>query len=234
MNANARNNAATLRALTDGERIWQISRYAVTKRRTHVGVSLAVVAIAGVWLFRYHSSGASAAASAAAVPSEGMSLWDLVQLLLGLATLAVAICVWVGEVSQDWQRERPKLLSMFCFYEGRPVLICYHAYLADQGDIRAWSQQVCGRQMGAGDLSFVPVVDVRPPELLTDGRSVYLHHQVRFTLTEAPEVFASVAGADALPCLVWYPRERPCRPALVDAIPAAEASSLPGVSGWRG
>jgi len=155
------------------------------------------------------------------------------QTLFGLATLFIAALVWYNDQASEWAEDLPRLLTVFCFHDGLPVLICYHAWLAGESDSRAWSQQIAGRQMTGGDLHFRPVVDSRPSEMLTDGQTVFLHHQVRLTLTELPKRLEDAAQAAGHPvCLVWRPRREMKPPHPSTAVPAAGAVRLSGAGGW--
>ena len=140
-----------------------------------------------------------------------------------------------NDLAEEWAQELPCLLTFYFFHEQQPVLICYHAYLAGEDDIRAWSQQIAGRQMANVDLKMRPVVETRPTELLTDDTQVFVHHQARFTLTELPVILEHARTShNGAMCLVWRPRVEPKPPAIAEAIPAAAAVELPGIAGWPG
>jgi len=166
---------------------------------------------------------------------DWLSWQENLQTFFGLATLTVAAFVWYNSLVEEWTGKLPRLLSCYFFHANQPALICYHAYLAGEADIRAWSQQIAGRQMVGGDLKFRPVVDTRPTELLTDGSAVYQHHQVRFTLTELPPLLANAGKNTGQPvCLVWHPRREESPPQVTSAIVAATAGHLPDIAEWSG
>jgi hypothetical protein len=222
-----------LRPLTSAERRRHLRRYVWSSRKPQVlGTVIAVVLLAAaVFLIpRLHPP-----AEILPVADDWLSWQDNLQTLFGLATLFVAVLVWYNDLADEWAEELPRLLSVYCYHEGLPVLICYHAYLAGESDIRAWSQQIAGRQMTGGDLSFRPVVDSRAIETLTNDRAVFLHHQVRFTLTELPKRLAEASqAAGRSVCLVWHPRHEVRPPATAAAIPSDAAALLPGAAGWPG
>ena len=220
-----------LRPLTASERRRQLWRYTWQSRRTQIlgaafGVLIVALAVILVPRLRPPSTILPAA-------PDWLSWQDNLQTLFGLATLLVAVFVWLDELNEEWSEDLPRLLSFFFFFQGQPALVCYHAYLAGESDIRAWAQQIGGRQMTGGDLHFRPVVDSRPVEYLTDGANVYLHHQVRFTLTDLPNLLAETAQATGHPvCLVWRPRREEKPPQQSAAIPSRDALCLSGASGW--
>jgi hypothetical protein len=115
--------------------------------------------------------------------------WNWMEPITGASTLVVAILVWFNEVNQDWDNSLPKRLSVTFSFEGKKVMVCERAYLAGEGDIRQWGQQL-GRQM-AGDrtLSFEPSIKQTAGKQGYDGLSggrVKLY-TVEFQLTELPK-----------------------------------------------
>lgn len=114
--------------------------------------------------------------------SDAWPRWDAA---LTLATLAVAVMVWVVEVRQDWERSLPVFLTVE-FARGEQVALrCERAPLIDEPP-RAWAQQI-GRQMNDGkDLIFDPFPEVTAPVIeVWNGRWVK-HLTIRFELEVWP------------------------------------------------
>jgi hypothetical protein len=220
-----------LRPVAAAERRQHIWRYIwKTRRMQLVGGALGVVAVvmAVVLIPRLRPPPA-----VLPTPGDWLSWQQNLQMIFGFATMLVAGLVWYNDLAEEWAQELPCLLTFYFFHEQQPVLICYHAYLAGEDDIRAWSQQIAGRQMAGADLKLRPVVEARPTELLTDDTQVFVHHQARFTLTELPPVLehARITHNRAM-CLVWRPRVVAKPPAPSDAVPVAEAALLSGAANW--
>ncbi|MEK7675275.1 MAG: hypothetical protein AAB676_05495, partial [Verrucomicrobiota bacterium] len=126
-----------LRPLTASERRRQLWRYTWQSRRTQIlgaafGVLIVALAVILVPRLRPPSTILPAA-------PDWLSWQDNLQTLFGLATLLVAVFVWLDELNEEWSEDLPRLLSFFFFFQGQPALVCYHAYLAGESDIRAWA-----------------------------------------------------------------------------------------------
>lgn len=117
--------------------------------------------------------------------------WSWLEPLIGFTTLVVAFMVWIGEVAQDEENALPKRLTVIFLYKGREVLICEKAYLAGEGDIRSWGQQLGGQMADNPQLRFEPLILQDLGQVIVDqesGQKVKLY-TVRFTLTKLPERF---------------------------------------------
>jgi len=103
-------------------------------------------------------------------------------------TLAIAALVWLGETMQDWENALPKRLTVSFVHEGTEIMRCEQAYLAGEGDIRAWGQQL-GGQMAGVLLQFDPLIRQEPGSITSDpktGKLIKLY-AVTFRLTALPE-----------------------------------------------
>lgn len=222
-----------LRPLTNRERGRHLRRFIFQSRRTQiVGTILILVllTLAVILIPRLRPP-----AEILSPAADWISWGEILQTFFGLATFLIAGFVWYNSLAEEWAGKLPQILSCYFFRDRQPALICYHAYLAGEADIRAWSQQLGGIQMTGENIFFRAIVDSRPIELLTDGRAVYVHHQVRFSLTKIPKrVDEADAAIGENACLVWYPRINIEPPKPSEAIAAAKALSLPGVGTWDG
>lgn len=110
------------------------------------------------------------------------------QAFVGWATLFVAIFVWMGEIRENWVKGLPRKLSVTFEYEGRPVMKCIRADLADVGDMRALAQQIGAQMAGIRDLRFVM------PRVRQTGGGVeyeqglgnFVEYKLHFMLNEIP------------------------------------------------
>lgn len=113
------------------------------------------------------------------------------QSFLSVGTLLVALSVWWGEISEDWQNDLPKRLSVFFFYKDRPLIVCRYVWLAGADEIRTWGQQVALQAQPIkpdkppDKFDFGPDVETRKPILLLGPRGeVWKHYSVCFRLTK--------------------------------------------------
>jgi len=108
-----------------------------------------------------------------------------IQALLGAGTLLVALFVWYGEIHEDWENILPKRMSVFFLHNGLPVIVCRYVWLAGEGDLRAWGQQVAAQAVGERFLSFYPNVRLEAPRkaLWIDGK-ICRHYEVCFELMD--------------------------------------------------
>jgi hypothetical protein len=118
-------------------------------------------------------------------PSTWVDWWVYVQSLLGGGTLLVAIFVWYGEIREDWENALPKRMSVFFLREGRPVIICRYVWLAGEGDLRAWGQQVASQAAKVAYLRFYPNIKAEVPSFAVwIDKKICRHYVVCFELTE--------------------------------------------------
>lgn len=220
-----------LAPLPSGRWIGPVWKHAMrTQALQIVGAGAGFLVVAGAILL---IPGLRPPTASVAPPEDWLDWHEKLQTLFGVATLLVAGLVWLGELREGWTQQLPRLLSFAYFHEGRPALVCWHAYLPGESDIRALSQQIGGIQMTGGTIQFRPIVDALPVELLTDGRNVYLHHRVRFELTALPQAVPSTPCPDGVPmALVWHPRREMRPPDPTQAVPAADALRELGERAW--
>jgi hypothetical protein len=128
-------------------------------------------------------------------PSNWVDWWIRVQSILGFGTLLVATFVWHGEICEDWENALPKRMSVFFLHEGRPVIISRYIWLADEGDLRAWGQQVAAQAACERFLNFYPNVKAQNPGLAIwiDG-NICRHYAVCFELTDENPFLARYSG----------------------------------------
>ena len=124
---------------------------------------------------------------------EGIVEWLLnAQTILGIGTLLVALFVWIGEIEKNWENDLPKRLSVFFFWEAKPLIVCRYVWLAGKDEIRTWGQQVGvqaqevmpGEKPADSFLHFGPDMQTRNPELLLGPKGeAWKHYSICFRLT---------------------------------------------------
>lgn len=120
--------------------------------------------------------------------------WQWLDAVLGVATFAVALLVWWGECTENWERSLPKRLRLVFIYEGQPAFICENASLTSEGDLRALSQQI-GKQMNDNcELKLRPFSEPLPPRITDTASGPVRHYELRTTLSEMPKVLLNRPG----------------------------------------
>jgi len=140
----------------------------------------------------------------------GSSWWAWAEPVIALVTLAVAVIIWYGEAAEDWEESLPKRLTAeFWFAEPdgskRLVMVCRHAPIADEGDIRPWAIAL-GAQMDRGKrtLKYRPDFLLDPPEIvLGPDDAPFRHYRIRFTLDDLPERVAELQKEKGPGYLEW-------------------------------
>lgn len=130
--------------------------------------------------------------------------------LFGALTLLVAIAVWFGELRQDWIASLPKRLDVLFLYEGSPLMVCEHADLSSEADIRPLGQQIGLQLAGEQRLNF-KAPSVRMKNKGVSKCSKYVDYAVIFELLpkvhlgeqdgEKKSPFEVLWGSDH--CVVW-------------------------------
>ncbi len=119
---------------------------------------------------------------------------------IGILTFFVTIMVWFSKTRTDWEASLEKRLTVKFIHEGQEIMRCEEAYLADEADIRQWSQQI-GQQMITPPkekpryLKFEPYMQQDGPIICEEestGKS-YCHYICHIHLIEMPEI----VGIDA-------------------------------------
>lgn len=182
-----------------------IARFAWTQRRGHlrtVGSAVLAVFLIAVALEAWRGTLA-----------DSLVTWNFWEPTLQFSILAIACLVWWGEVAQDWENSLSRRLTVWFLYprpstdtgdSARPVapagalgqvaLLCKEAYLADEGDIRAWGQSIGGQMAKTPFLAFEPKITQTPRQIVwPKDDAPFLHYHVLFRLTDLP------AGKDSPP-----------------------------------
>ncbi|MDM7940766.1 MAG: hypothetical protein QUS07_10570, partial [Methanothrix sp.] len=128
-------------------------------------------------------------------PTTWVSWWINVQSLLGVGTLLVALFVWYNHIREEWTNSLPKRMSVFFLREGRPAIICRYVWLAGEGDLRAWGQQVASQAVDVSRLSFYPNIKAEVPSFAVwIDKKIRRHYIVCFDLTEDNAFLKDYAG----------------------------------------
>lgn len=118
--------------------------------------------------------------------------WDAV---IGITTFLIAFFVWLGETNQDWENKLPKKLTVTFMYrentdaEWKKMMCCRNAFLAGEGDIRQWAQQI-GKQMNNDNyLNFLPFMRMeKAPMAQKKEGNWYKFYEVTIYLTKKPDL----------------------------------------------
>jgi hypothetical protein len=110
-------------------------------------------------------------------------VWEWIDPALTLGTLSVALLVWFGEISQDWERQLPQQLTVEFHYQGRTVFLCERAPLIDE-EPRAWAQQIGLQMNGNEKLSFWPIPEETSVAIEPWRGKWVRHRKLRFELQQ--------------------------------------------------
>ena len=135
----------------------------------------------------------------------------LLQLIDGVITLlliVISIAIWYEQVSDNWEEQQTKLLTVYFCYEGKKILCCKNATLAGEADIRAWGQQLGTQMVNNSRLSFQPDIEIKKLDLKywsksEGGQNSYVVPYVAtFKLNKKPQLLIDYNIA----CRIWeYP-----------------------------
>jgi hypothetical protein len=159
-------------------------------------------------------------------PSSWAELFNRLQAYFAVGTLLVAISFWYGEVRDEWEDDLPKRMSVFFFHEGRPVIVCRYVWLAGEGDMRAWGQQVARQTVeGQKQLDFRPDIDFKKSlAVWTDGKPC-MHYSVLFRLKDLNGALKEHQGECQYQNMASRDKD-------VHPVPVAQVERLREVSEW--
>ncbi len=121
--------------------------------------------------------------------SLGLGWWsNWVDPMAGVATFLVALGVWLSKQFNAWEDDLPKRLTVIFIYQKRMVMKCEEAYLASEGDIRAWGQQIGSQMSGKSRLDIQPYIKQEAPIRKVDEEGKdYRLYVAYFYLNQMPE-----------------------------------------------
>lgn len=161
-----------------------------------------ISAVAGVW-YLGNTWGWSAL--------HGGKSVSVLSFTLTILTFATASFLGLRGFLQDWEKSLPKKLTVSFIYRGQEVMRCDNAYLAHEGDIRNWGQQI-GGQMAAATLGKRVVLNFNPDIEHTQGRvrkdehgAYFVHYSAKFYLIDLPPrvIKLKMDGQKGPPYIHW-------------------------------
>lgn len=98
------------------------------------------------------------------------TFWNWIDPVAGIMTFLTTLAIFWFQAKQKWENSLEKQLTVDYYYTGleSPLLSVQNAYLAGEGDIRAWAQAL-GRQV-MGDLEFDMNWDDPKPKISFDPK----------------------------------------------------------------
>lgn len=125
----------------------------------------------------------------ASFQASDMDNWyaEWIDPVITIATLLIALFVWLNSKVHDWKDNLPKKLNSHFLYQGKYVISCFHANLIGEHDIRALAQQI-GAQINKGAwLKFSPMANPSEPSIKkTKKGDFYRLYSIQFELDELP------------------------------------------------
>ncbi len=129
--------------------------------------------------------------------------WQAMDPILSMTTLAVALLVWWGEVTESWEQSLPRMLRVEFVYKGQAILVCENAPLLSEADSRALAQQI-GMQMNEGKpLALLPFVEQLFSKIECTSNGSVQRYEIRMTLKELPEAMRVRHEKQPNDCKVW-------------------------------
>jgi len=124
---------------------------------------------------------------------------------MALATFVFALFIWYNEKRQDWQMSLPKKLTIHFIFNDKYIMTCHEAYLAHEGDIRNFGQQI-GKQMNNNkNLSMYPYMKQETKRLSECGS--YYIYEATIYLSKNPADEKDGNNQLNNKYLVWLPTE---------------------------
>lgn len=123
--------------------------------------------------------------------------WEFVEPFLGITTLLLAISIRTSEFRQERRERLAKRLTVYFLYPHssglreprRIAFACEYAYLAAEGDIRTWGQQIGGQMAGNSLLRFEPAIEEWDgvEGKIPGEKKKIVHYRVVFQLNKIPD-----------------------------------------------
>lgn len=120
---------------------------------------------------------------------DGLQWWsNWIDPVVGVFTFLAAFSVWLSNQKQHWEDDLEKRLTISFEYNNHEIMRCEEVYLAGEGDIRTWGQQV-GKQMANNThLEFEPFLEEGKEDILFDTtKNIYFKlYRATIFLTKKP------------------------------------------------
>ena len=84
--------------------------------------------------------------------------WEAMTEIVSLATLGVALLVWIAEFGENWEQNLPKRLDVIYLHKGKPAFVCENATILSESDLRAMAQQMGAQIIGERFLQLYPKI----------------------------------------------------------------------------
>lgn len=120
---------------------------------------------------------------------EGFNWWaNWLDPFVGTFTFLVAFGVWWTTNLHQWEDKLQKRLTIHYLFNRQEIMRCEEVYLASEGDIRSWAQQLGAQLSNTRFLKFEPFMEEAPARILFDEVSgqYYILYQATIFLTDRP------------------------------------------------
>lgn len=116
-----------------------------------------------------------------AMPMAFTNFWDA---LFGLLGVLLTVGLTIIYAAKEWRDSLEKRLTVHFEYKGKYIMTCHEAYLASEGDIRAWGQQIGFQMTNKTQLDFYPYLSQKNPETAYDTnlKIHFMKYEVTFHL----------------------------------------------------
>jgi len=116
------------------------------------------------------------------------NFWSWIDPVAGIMTFITTLAIFWFQARKNWEDSLEKQLSVDYFHidDSNHLASVQNAYLAGEGDVRAWAQALGGQMMG--QLDFDMNWDDPKPKIVFDSKQKHYikHYQVLIYLTSNP------------------------------------------------
>lgn len=148
---------------------------------------------------------------------HGNLIWytDIVDPYVSVVTLVVAMGLWISNANWERKQRLDFRLTVQFIYQNRTIARCEEAYLAGEGDIRAWGQQIGAQMLRTRFLKMQPYINQTGPDIKydTQTKKEFKLYTICFYLKEKPALDSFSTEQSAAKdtfiqemktkCLVW-------------------------------
>lgn len=114
-------------------------------------------------------------------------IWGTFDPIAGLGTLILSLFVLYNQGKAKYFDSLEKRLSVEFSFNGDVIMKIKEAYLSGESDIRAWAQQLGGRQLAGRDLKFDIVYETLEEGVYKQDKEInFLHYKIKVFLQEDP------------------------------------------------
>lgn len=127
-------------------------KFAWQQRKTHILSTIIILVVVTFFVLQFNAL--------------SLKMWsNYLDIIFGAGTLLIAFFIWLSGLKHYWEVDLPKRLTVKFMLHDQVVMECQQAYLAHEGDIRTWGQQIGAQMSGGARLQFQPYIEQKGPTI---------------------------------------------------------------------